>query len=60
MMRICGRQWTIRRWTFELEQIFEPRDIWIGIRWKKYPRALEIYVCVLPIFPIRLYVQNQS
>lgn len=46
------------RWLAQLEWFFEPRDIWVGLYWKRYPCAAEFYVCVVPLFPIRLYVQN--
>lgn len=46
-----------RCWQFEI--IFEPRDIWIGVYWKKYPEAIELYICVIPMLPLRLYCQWQ-
>ena len=46
------------RWLLQFEWLFEPRDIWVGVYWKRYPAALEVYVCLLPIVPIRLYCQN--
>lgn len=36
---------------------FEPRDIWIGVYWKRYPKALDIYICLLPCLPINVYLQ---
>lgn len=41
----------------ESEVLFEPRDLWIGFYWKRYPKALEIYTCLIPMLPWRLYVQ---
>lgn len=45
------------RWLWQIEALFEPRDIWVGVYWKRYPKALEFYLCVLPLLPIRIYVQ---
>ena len=36
---------------------FEPRDIWVGAYWKRWPKALEVFVCIVPMVPIRVYVQ---
>ena len=36
---------------------FEPRDIWVGVYWKRYPCALELFICFLPMLPWRLYFQ---
>jgi hypothetical protein len=44
-------------WCWQLLTKFEPRDIWVGAYWKRYPCALEVYICVLPLLPIRVYVQ---
>jgi hypothetical protein len=38
--------------------LFEPRDIWVGVYWKRYPCALDIYICFLPMVPIYFYFQN--
>jgi len=46
-----------RRNEMKIEFLFEPQDIWIGIYWKRYPKAIEFYVCILPLFPIRIYYQ---
>jgi hypothetical protein len=36
---------------------FEPRDIWIGLYWKRYPLSIDIYICPLPMLPINIYLQ---
>lgn len=36
---------------------FEIRDIWIGIYWKRFPAALDVYVCLLPCLPLNFYIQ---
>lgn len=42
----------------EIEIKFEPRDLWIGVYWnnkisvENICRQLNIYICVLPTFPI--------
>ena len=36
---------------------FDSHDVWIGVYWKRYPKAIEFYVCFLPMLPLRLYFQ---
>ena len=40
-----------------VEVFVEPRDIWIGLYWKRYPKAIDVYVCFLPMLPIKVYFQ---
>lgn len=38
---------------------FEPRDIWIGVYWNKPYKNINIlwiYICIVPMFPIKLEV----
>ena len=42
-------------WTWRFH--FEPRDLWIGVYWKRYPQALEVFLCLLPTLPLIFYVQ---
>jgi hypothetical protein len=32
---------------------FEPRDLWVGVYWTLAEHGLDIYVCILPMLPIR-------
>ena len=32
---------------------FEPRDMWFGVYWNKEQDYNEIYVCLVPMLPIR-------
>ena len=52
----------MRRLAWFLKVSFEPRDIWIGLYWKKYPMIVgtkpdtwDIYICIIPMLPIRIY-----
>lgn len=45
-----GRFWTVS-W------LFEPRDIWVGLYWKRYPQALDLFICIVPFLPIEVYVE---
>lgn len=41
---------------------FDPRDIWIGVYWnrvvEKECSALYIYVCIIPMLPVRVAVYS--
>ena len=43
--------------TIQMRLFIEPRDIWIGLYWKRYPRAIDLYFCVLPCVSLNVYVQ---
>jgi hypothetical protein len=34
--------------------LFEPRDLWVGVYWETR-HGLEVYVCIVPCFPIKYY-----
>ncbi len=42
-------------WTSKV--YFEPRDIWIGLYWKRFPCAIDLYFCLIPCVPWNLYIQ---
>jgi len=49
----------------EAQFLFEPRDLWLGVYWKRWPKAswpkaIEFYICFLPCLPLRLYFQWYS
>lgn len=37
--------------------MIEPRDIWIGVYWKRYHRAADVYVCWIPCLCAHYYIQ---
>lgn len=44
--------------------LFEPRDIWIGVYWRRErrqfgPGVLWVYICLLPMLPIRIRIQDR-
>jgi hypothetical protein len=52
------------RGTWRMRLKFEPRDLCVGVRWDyevegyflgKWQRRFELYVCVLPAFPLCFY-----
>ena len=40
---------------FSISVAWEPRDIWVGMYWDAQPYDLFVYVCVVPLIPIRLH-----
>lgn len=49
MKRIFGK-----RITFKIRLEFKIQDLWIGIFWKKKIRLYNIWICVIPCFPIHV------
>lgn len=33
---------------------WEPRDLWLGLFWRKTKIALHIYICILPMVPLHI------
>ena len=36
-----------------VELIFEPRDLWIGVFWDRLALLVNVYVCIVPMLPLR-------
>lgn len=45
----------------DVRVLFEPRDVWIGVYWDRRWRGgvplLYVYICIVPVFPLRLIVR---
>ena len=39
-------------WDIALE--FEPRDLWVGVYWCRNRNQCDIWICIIPCFPIHL------
>ncbi len=39
---------------------FEPRDLWIGVYWDRSPVRLDVYICVVPCFPLHIRIYRES
>lgn len=44
----------------QVRWLFEPRDLWVGVYWDIGSKAmyskLSVYICLLPMLPIRIEV----
>lgn len=49
----------IRGFWFEVGIALNLHDLWVGVFWRTYPQAIEVFVCVIPAVPFRLYIQDQ-
>lgn len=52
---MIGLKWAVKCY-------FEPRDIWLGVYWDRKPKTADprlrwwdIYICLIPCFPIRFF-----
>jgi hypothetical protein len=36
----------------------EPRDLWIGVYWHKKDESLFVYICFVPLLPIRIHYKR--
>lgn len=55
--QIVSRQLIWRRNTVQIKWLVEPRDLWIGLYWKRYPKAIDLYICILPALPLNVYIR---
>lgn len=39
---------------FGLSVLFEPRDLWVGVYWTKTVWTFTVYICIIPMLPIKL------
>lgn len=37
---------------------FEPRDLWIGLFWRRTEIALHLYICFVPLFPLHITIRK--
>ena len=38
--------------------LWEPRDLWIGVYWHKKDESLFVYICFVPLLPIRIHYKR--
>ena len=36
---------------------FELTDAWIGVRWRRYQKAIDLFVCLIPCLRLNVYWQ---
>jgi hypothetical protein len=48
----------IDRPLFKVGFEFEPRDVWVGLFWRRTDYWLHFYVCMLPCVPLHVVVGN--
>lgn len=40
---------------------FEPRDLWLGVFWRRYEEwgrhGLEVFICILPMLPLHIDIR---
>jgi len=53
LLQCFGLRHHYHEWTLH----WKPRYVWIGLYWKRYPKALDLHLCLLPCFAMRFYVQ---
>lgn len=54
---ILSQSLNIRGTYVLIRWLVEPRDLWIGVYWNRYPSALDLFICVLPALPVNIYIQ---
>lgn len=51
------RHWRlIDRPTLKAQLQFEPRDLWVGVFWRKTDIAVHVYLCLIPCIPLHITV----
>lgn len=38
--------------------VFEPRDLWVGAYWRRESGEFFLYLCVIPMMPIRFHFKR--
>lgn len=38
----------------EIRIVFEPRDLWVGVYWDRQWFALVVYICLIPMLPLKI------
>lgn len=38
---------------------FEPRDVWVGLFWRRTEIALHLYICILPLVPLHITIRKE-
>ena len=56
-MNIPVHKFGVRSITFMFGFRWDWRDMWIGVYWKRFPSAIDLFICILPCFPINIYIQ---
>jgi hypothetical protein len=41
----------------EVELLFDVRDLWVGVHWRRFAQAIEFFVCPLPAVQVHVYFQ---
>ena len=41
-------------WTYKVNIEFKKEDCWIGIYWRRKINSLNIWICIIPCFPIHI------
>lgn len=40
--------------------LFEPRDLWVGVYWDKGVSSLLVYICLVPVLPIKIAIHDRA
>lgn len=49
-LRLVDKSW------LKVQLQFEPRDIWIGLFWRRTEIAWHFYICILPLLPLHISI----